>query len=112
METHLRTDLVLAALDMAIVRRLPRDVIHHSDQGSQYTSIAYGQRCREFGVSPFLLTDSSMRRSPARDRQEPRGLARGLLRSSVAKLAARPDERQSVTGRLELTPDDASRILH
>jgi putative transposase len=37
MAPHLRTELVLAALDMAIVQRLPRDVIHHSDQGSQYT---------------------------------------------------------------------------
>jgi putative transposase len=52
--THLRTELVLAALDMAIVQRLPRDVIHHSDQGCQYTSIAYGQRCREFGVRPSM----------------------------------------------------------
>ena len=54
MATHLRTELVLAALDMAIVQRLPRDVIHHSDQGCQYTSIAYGQRCREFGVRPSM----------------------------------------------------------
>jgi len=54
MATHLRTELVLAALDMAIVQRLPREVIHHSDQGSQYTSIAYGQRCREFGVHPSM----------------------------------------------------------
>jgi putative transposase len=35
METHLRTELVLAALEMAITQRKPRDVIHHSDQGSQ-----------------------------------------------------------------------------
>jgi putative transposase len=54
MASHLRTELVLAALDMAIVQRLPRDVIHHSDQGCQYTSIAYGQRCREFGVRPSM----------------------------------------------------------
>ena len=54
METHLRTELVLAALDMAIVQRLPHDVIHHSDQGAQYTSIAYGKRCREFGVRPSM----------------------------------------------------------
>jgi len=39
---------------MAIVQRLPREVIHHSDQGSQYTSIAYGKRCREFGVRPSM----------------------------------------------------------
>jgi putative transposase len=54
MATHLRTELVLAALDMAIVQRLPKDVIHHSDQGCQYTSILYGQRCREFGVRPSM----------------------------------------------------------
>ena len=54
METHLRTELVLAALNMAIVQRLPRDVIHHSDHGSQYTSIAYGQRCKDFGVRPSM----------------------------------------------------------
>jgi hypothetical protein len=42
METHLRTDLVLQALNMAISQRRRSDVIHHSDQGSQYTSIAWG----------------------------------------------------------------------
>src|SRR5256885_71188 len=46
METHLRTELVLAALDMAIDQRKPSDVIHHSDQGSQYTALAFGGRCR------------------------------------------------------------------
>ena len=54
MATHLRTELVLAALDMAIVQRLPQEVIHHSDQGSQYTSIAYGHRCQEFGIRPSM----------------------------------------------------------
>ncbi len=54
METHLRTDLVLAALDMAVTQRRPVDVIHHSDQGSQYTSLAFGQRCRQAGVRPSM----------------------------------------------------------
>jgi putative transposase len=52
--THLRTQLVLAALDMALEQRRPREVIHHSDQGTQYTSIAFGQRCREAGVRPSM----------------------------------------------------------
>ena len=52
MAGHLRTDLVLAALDMAVAQRKPEDVIHHSDQGCQYTSVAFGQRCREAGVRP------------------------------------------------------------
>jgi len=35
MATHLRTELVLAALDMALGQRRPGAVIHHSDHGSQ-----------------------------------------------------------------------------
>jgi putative transposase len=41
MAAHLRTELILDALNMAIYQRRPQDVIHHSDQGAQYTSIAY-----------------------------------------------------------------------
>ena len=52
MASHLRKELVLAALDMAIEQRQPNGVIHHSDQGSQYTSIQFGARCREAGVRP------------------------------------------------------------
>ena len=47
MATHLRMSLVLSALDMALFQRKPGDVTHHSDQGTQYTSLAFGQRCRE-----------------------------------------------------------------
>ena len=54
MEPHLRTALVLAALEMAVRQRQPRDVIHHSDQGCQYTSLAFGQRCRAAGVRPSM----------------------------------------------------------
>ena len=54
MESHLRTELVLAALDMAVAQRRPTEVIHHSDQGCQYTSLAFGRRCREAGVRPSM----------------------------------------------------------
>ncbi|HEY3216550.1 MAG TPA: IS3 family transposase [Candidatus Eisenbacteria bacterium] len=54
MTTHLRTELVLDALEMALWQRRPEAVIHHSDQGCQYTSIAFGQRCREAGVRPSM----------------------------------------------------------
>ncbi len=54
MANHLRTELVLDALEMAVTQRRPRDVIHHSDQGSQYTSLAFGSRCREAGVRPSM----------------------------------------------------------
>ncbi len=54
MTTHLRTSLVTAALNMAITQRRPAGVIHHSDQGCQYTSIEFGKRCREAGVRPSM----------------------------------------------------------
>ena len=54
MAAHLRTELVLAALDMAVAQRRPTDVIHHSDHGCPYTSLAFGRRCREAGVRPSM----------------------------------------------------------
>ena len=54
MANHLRARLVLDALDMALCQRRPKGVIHHSDQGSQYTSIAFGNRCRQAGVRPSM----------------------------------------------------------
>lgn len=54
MANHLRTELVLTALEMALSQRKPEGVIHHSDQGCQYTSIAFGARCRKAGVRPSM----------------------------------------------------------
>jgi len=54
MATHPRTELVLEALHMAIQQRRPGSVIHHSDQGCQYTSVAFGKRCEQLGVRPSM----------------------------------------------------------
>jgi len=54
MANHLRTELVLDALEMAVGQRRPHDVIHHSDQASQDTSLAFGGRGREVGVRPSM----------------------------------------------------------
>jgi putative transposase len=54
MATHLRTELVLDALNMAVWQRRPRRVIHPSDQGCQSTSLAFGLRCQEAGVRPSM----------------------------------------------------------
>lgn len=54
MANHLRTELVMDALGMAIAQRRPKGVIHHSDRGSQYTSFAFGKRCREVGIRPSM----------------------------------------------------------
>jgi putative transposase len=54
MANHLRTELVLDALNMALHQRRPTHVIHHSDQGTQYTSISFGRRCKQAGVRPSM----------------------------------------------------------
>ena len=55
MATHMRAELVTAALDMAVAHRRPgTDLIHHSDHGTQYTSIAFGRRLRESGIAASM----------------------------------------------------------
>lgn len=48
--SEMPAELVVAALDMAVACRRPTRVIHHSDQGSQYTSLAFTKRCATLGV--------------------------------------------------------------
>ena len=54
MANHLRTALVLDAMETAVGQRRPHDVIHHCNQGCQYTSLAFGKRCGEAGVRPSM----------------------------------------------------------
>ena len=51
---HMRTQLIADALDIAIRQRRPTRVVHHSDQGSQYTSVAFGMQCHRDGVVPSM----------------------------------------------------------
>jgi putative transposase len=51
MADHLRAELVVDALEMALSRRRPtRGLIHHSDQGCQYTAVLFGKRCAKSGI--------------------------------------------------------------
>ena len=55
MAPQMQTRLVVDALGMAVSRRQPKgEVVHHSDQGSQYTSLAFGERCREAGIAQSM----------------------------------------------------------
>ena len=55
MAPHMKAELVGAALEMAVRRRQPRGgVVHHSDQGSQYTSLAFGEHCRDAGIAQSM----------------------------------------------------------
>jgi putative transposase len=55
MESHLRTELVVDALQMAVWRRKPAaGLVHHSEQGVQYTSLSFSERLKEVGISPSM----------------------------------------------------------
>jgi putative transposase len=56
MANHLRTELVLDALNMAIHnrRRPAPGLVHHSDRGSQYTSVEFGKHLKEAGLLPSM----------------------------------------------------------
>lgn len=55
MRDDLRSELVVDALGMALTRRRPRPgLVHHSDRGSQYTSLAFGRSVEEAGILPSM----------------------------------------------------------
>jgi putative transposase len=55
MEPHLRRHLVVDALQMAVWRRKPSaGLIHHSDQGVQYTALSFTERLEEVGISASM----------------------------------------------------------
>ena len=110
MANHLRTELVLDALDMAIFRRNPKNVIHHSDQGTQYTSISFGSRCREAGI---LERNARMRATRQATIQESaRGIDRDLrLHRRLVQPASSPlSPRLSLTQQLRAA-DESSRLM-
>jgi len=55
MATHLRSELVVDALQMAIARRKPSPgLVHHSDRGVQYTSLSFSKRLEDEGLLPSM----------------------------------------------------------
>jgi putative transposase len=60
MRDDLRAELVVDALEMAVARRQPQPgLIHHSDQGSQYVSLLFGERCREADIDISIGSTSA-----------------------------------------------------
>jgi len=52
MADHMRAELVVDALNMALARRQPEHgLIHHSDQGSQFVALGFGQECAKAGIA-------------------------------------------------------------
>jgi putative transposase len=55
MDSHMRTELVVGALEMAVWRRRPvAGLVHHSDRGVQYTAISFSKRLEEVGIVPSM----------------------------------------------------------
>ena len=51
MLAHMRLELVERALEMSVARRRPQPgLIYHSDHGSQFTAVIFGQRCEQLGI--------------------------------------------------------------
>ncbi len=101
---NMTSDLVLAALNMALLTRKPESVIHHSDQGSQYTSIAFGNRCKAMGVRPSMGTATQWLRVslPAWNAN--------LLPGASGETRPKPDWRSSRGSRVGTTRADAIRV--
>ena len=50
-QDHMRAELVVDALEMAVKARRPAaGLVHHSDRGSQYVSLVFAQRCEDAGI--------------------------------------------------------------
>ncbi len=56
MDSHMRTELVVDALEMAVWRRKPKaGLVHHSDRGTQYTALSFGKKLEEAGIVPSTM---------------------------------------------------------
>ena len=114
METHLRTELVLAALNMALGQRRPAEVIHHSDQGTQYTSIAFGMRCQEAGCDPRWVRSATVSTTQCARAFSSRSNA-NCSSAAVSRPRPRHGWRSSTSSRAGTTPIAAtppSTIIH
>lgn len=90
MASHLRTELVVDALEMAVWRRKPAaGLVHHSDRGAQYTTLSFGKRLEKAGIVPSM--GRAARRWTELRLRELRGDAEGRARPCLPL----PDPRSS-----------------
>jgi putative transposase len=98
MRDDLRAELVVDALEMAVARRRPGPgLVHHSDQGSQYVSLLFGERCRDAGIEISMGCTSAHDNAVAESFFA--SLTKDLLRRRT--LASRADARTAVFDYIE-----------
>jgi putative transposase len=98
MRDDLRAELVVDALEMAVARRRPGPgLVHHSDQGSQYVSLLFGERCSEAGIEISMGSTSAHDNAVAESFFA--SLTKDLLRRR--KLSSRADARTAIFDYIE-----------
>jgi len=98
MRDDLRAELVVDALEMAVARRRPGPgLVHHSDQGSQYVSLLFGESCREAGIEVSMGSTSAHDNAVAESFFA--SLTKDLLRRS--SLCSRAEARTAVFDYIE-----------
>lgn len=110
MGERMTADLVLAALNMALEQRKPKGVIHHSDQGSQYTSLAFGERCRQMQVRPSMGTAGDAMTTQSQRASSSCSSESAFADRSIRR-AMRPGPMSSTTSRCSITPGVATTLL-
>jgi putative transposase len=105
MEDHLRTELVVDALRMAVWRRKPTPgLVHHSDQGVQYTSLSFSERLGEVGITPSMgRTGSALDNAMAESFVST--LRRSFSTTTPCPPDRRPGPRTSSKSRASTTPE-------
>jgi transposase InsO family protein len=109
MAEHMRAELVVDALQMALARRRPSPgLIHHSDMGSQFVSLAFGQKARDAGIAMSMGS-----KGDAFDNAVAESFFATLKKSSSianpGQPAASSSERSSSTSKASTTPPAATR---
>ena len=104
MADHMRAELVVDALQMAIARRRPAPgLIHHTDHGSQYVSLGFGQAAGDAGIARSMGSRGDATTTPS-----PRASSRPSRRSSSTATPGRPAAssraRSSTTSKPSTTP--------
>jgi putative transposase len=68
MATHLRTELVVDALQMAVWRRKPAaGLVHHSDRGTQYSALSFSKKPEEARIVNSVGRAGSALDAPANE---------------------------------------------
>jgi putative transposase len=69
---HLRAELVVDALQMAVARRRPdAGLVDHSDQGRQYTSLIFTRRCTSIGIDVSMASRGDASTTPSQRASPP-----------------------------------------